>query len=156
MSLIADILLIAGALGAAFYCLVLSRRLSRLSSLEDGVGGAIAGLSEQVAGMNAAIDRAQQEAETASRALADGTARAEAAARRLELLLASLHDLPDPGETALPGGRAAPSPAREPDPVHDGVAHVSATRHDQEAPAQNAVPIFRRRFGAPFAREAAQ
>ena len=55
MTLIADILLIAGALGAAFYCFVLSRRLSRFTSLEDGVGGAIAGLSRQVAEMTEAM-----------------------------------------------------------------------------------------------------
>ena len=41
MDLIADIFLIAGALGAGFYCIVLSRRLSRFTDLENGVGGAV-------------------------------------------------------------------------------------------------------------------
>ena len=48
MELIADILLIAGALGAGLYCIVLSRRLNRFTDLEKGVGGAIAVLSAQV------------------------------------------------------------------------------------------------------------
>ncbi|HBT01357.1 MAG TPA: hypothetical protein DEB47_16175, partial [Citreicella sp.] len=48
MDLIADILLAAGALGAGFYCFVLSRRLTRFTDLEQGVGGAVAVLSAQV------------------------------------------------------------------------------------------------------------
>lgn len=94
MALIADILLIAGALGAAFYCIVLSRRLNQFRSLETGVGGAIAGLSEQVADMTRALDRAKSEAKLSSTSLDESAKRAEEAARRLELLLASLHDLP--------------------------------------------------------------
>ena len=39
MDLIADILLVAGALGAGLYCHVLARRLSRFNDLETGVGG---------------------------------------------------------------------------------------------------------------------
>ena len=42
MELIADILLVAGALGAGLYCHVLARRLSRFNDLENGVGGAVA------------------------------------------------------------------------------------------------------------------
>jgi len=155
MSLIADMLLIAGACGAAFYCLVLSRRLSRLTSLEDGVGGAIAGLSEEVSGMNAAIDRAQREAETASQSLADSTARAEAAARRLELLLASLHDLPEPRRNGAPvpdqpDGRHAASEGTGAATGAAGAATESA------APASLERPTFRRRFAAGAAREAAE
>lgn len=107
MALIADILLIAGALGAAFYCFVLSRRLTRLTNLEDGVGGAISGLSSQVTDMNRALDRAQAEARASAAALEDSTRRAEAAARKLELMIASLHDLPGNGTDAARGARAA-------------------------------------------------
>ena len=42
MQLIADVLLAAGAFGAALYCFVLSRRLKRFATLESGMGGAIA------------------------------------------------------------------------------------------------------------------
>ena len=48
MDLIADILLVAGALGAGFYCFILGRRLNRFNDLENGVGGAVAVLSAQV------------------------------------------------------------------------------------------------------------
>ena len=56
MDLIADIFLIAGALGAGFYCIVLSRRLSRFTDLENGVGGAVAILSQQVDDLTRALD----------------------------------------------------------------------------------------------------
>ena len=42
MTLIADILLAAGAFGAAIYCYVLSGRLKKFTTLETGMGGAIA------------------------------------------------------------------------------------------------------------------
>ena len=48
MLVVADILLVAGALGAGFYCYVLSARLRRFTDLEKGVGGAVAVLSAQV------------------------------------------------------------------------------------------------------------
>ncbi len=106
MTLIADILMIAGALGAAFYCVILSRRLSRLTNMEDGMGGAITVLSTQVGEMTQTLDRAQTAARASSTNLDEATARAEAAARRLELLIASMHDLPE----AKPA--EAPEPAR--------------------------------------------
>lgn len=96
MTLIADIFLAAGALGAAIYCLVLSRRLARFSDLEKGMGGAIAVLSVQVDDMTKALAQAQGTAKSARSDLDVVAARAEAAAQRLELLLASLHDLPTP------------------------------------------------------------
>jgi methyl-accepting chemotaxis protein len=94
MYLIADTLLIAGALGAAFYCIVLSRRLNQLGKLENGVGGAISELSSQVTKLNQALSRAKSEAQESSAALESSAERAEAAARQLELLLASLHEFP--------------------------------------------------------------
>ena len=48
VEMIADVLLVAGALGAGVYCYVLARRLSRFNDLETGVGGAVAVLSAQV------------------------------------------------------------------------------------------------------------
>lgn len=94
MEVIADIFLIAAAVGAAFYCIVLSRRLHRFSKLEGGIGGAIEGLSEQVTSMTTTLDRAEIEARASATSLEESTRRAEAAARRIELLLACLHDLP--------------------------------------------------------------
>jgi len=102
MTLIADIFLAAGALGAAIYCLVLSRRLAKFSDLEKGMGGAIAVLSVQVDDMTKALAQAQGTAKTAQSDLDAVAARAEAAAQRLELLLASMHDLPAPEKHQAP------------------------------------------------------
>ena len=95
MDLIADILLAAGALGAGFYCFVLSRRLSRFTDLENGVGGAVAVLSAQVDDLTRTLDAAQSTAGESSAQLEALTARAEDATKRLELMLAALHDLPE-------------------------------------------------------------
>jgi hypothetical protein len=94
MALIADILLIAGALGAAIYCIVLSRRLKKFNDLETGVGGAVAVMSGQVDDMTKTLTVAQKAAATSTNSLQELTARAEQAAQHLELLVASLHDLP--------------------------------------------------------------
>lgn len=100
MELIADILLIAGALGAAIYCVVLARRLNRFNDLEKGVGGAIAVLSAQVDDMTKTLDAARKTAGESSGTLDELTGRAEGVAQRLELLVASMHDLPAGGREA--------------------------------------------------------
>jgi hypothetical protein len=108
MDMIADILLVAGALGAGFYCFVLARRLSRFNDLENGVGGAVAVLSAQVDDLTRTLAAAQGSAADSSASLTDLTTRAEDAAQKLELLVASLHDLPP--ATPPP----APRPEEEP------------------------------------------
>lgn len=106
MSLIADILLAAGALGAGLYCLVLGRRLNRFNDLEKGVGGAVAVLSAQVDDLNRTLTAAQATAGSSAKTLTDLTARAEDTSRKLELQMASLHDLP--AEPAPTFARRAP------------------------------------------------
>jgi methyl-accepting chemotaxis protein len=96
MELIADILLVAGALGAGFYCFVLARRLARFNDLEGGMGGAVAVLSKQVDEMTQALETARDAAGQSSESLEALTLRAESVAKRLELLVASMHDLPAP------------------------------------------------------------
>lgn len=96
MDLIADILLILSACAAAAYCVVLSKRLRRFTNLEKGVGGAITALSSQVDGMTKTLENAQISAVASAQSLDNLTTRAESAARRLELLVASLHDIPEP------------------------------------------------------------
>jgi hypothetical protein len=96
MDLIADILLMAGTFGAAVYCYVLSTRLKRFTTLESGMGGAIAVLSAQVDDMTVALEKARGAANGSAESLEGLTARGEAVARKLELLVASLHNLPDP------------------------------------------------------------
>ncbi|WP_127113169.1 hypothetical protein [Shimia sediminis] len=95
MELIADILLVAGAIGAAIYCFVLARRLARFNDLESGMGGAVAVLSAQVDDLTKTLEIAQTSAGSSAQTLTDLTNRAEAVAKRLELLVASMHDIPD-------------------------------------------------------------
>ncbi len=94
MELIADMLLVFGALGAGFYCHILARRLSRFNDLENGVGGAVAILSMQVDDLTKTLDAAQAAASTSGVTLENLTDRAEGVAKRLELMVASMHDLP--------------------------------------------------------------
>lgn len=123
MSLIADILLIAGAIGAGIYCMALSRRLNRFNSLEGGMGNAIAVLSSQVDDLTKALEQARTGAHDSSRSLTALTERSETVAQRLELLVASMHDLP--AET--PPEPQAPPPEPESDP------HIPFLRHRWEA-----------------------
>lgn len=102
MMLIADTLLAAGAIGAGLYCLVLSRRLRRFTDLEKGVGGAVAVLSAQVDDLTRTLGKAQATARSSVGQLDAVSTRAEAASQRLELLVASLHDLPQPKAAATP------------------------------------------------------
>lgn len=119
MDLIADILLASGALGAAFYCFVLSRRLSKFNDLENGVGGAVAVLSAQVDDLTKALDRARHGADRETEKLEDLTARAEAAAQQLELMMASMHDLPETAGEAGAARPATPAPQRRTGPPAD-------------------------------------
>jgi hypothetical protein len=109
MALVSDILMSAGAFAAAIYCYVLSGRLKKFQTLEGGMGGAIAVLSAQVDDMTKALEKARGAANGSASSLEGLTHRAEAVATRLELLVASMHDLPQPGELA------ERTPAAEPD-----------------------------------------
>ncbi len=95
MNLISDVILFAATVGAAVYCYVLAARLRRFTTLESGMGGAIAVLSAQVDDMTRALEKAQGVASNSETRLEDLTARADTLARQLELLVASLHDLPE-------------------------------------------------------------
>jgi hypothetical protein len=141
LTLISDILLGVGALGAALYCIVLARRLKRFNNLENGVGGAVAVLSAQVDDMTRTLDRARTAAAQSADTLTALTRRAEASARKLELMMASLHDLPETPR--------APSPAPSPKPPHvdDETAQDAAWKAAANEPVQ---PLFstKRRLGA--------
>ena len=110
MTLISDILLSAGAFGAAIYCLVLSARLKKLTALESGMGGAIAVLSVQVDEMTKALNKAGGAASGSAASLDSLATRAEAAAARIELLLAAMYDLPDPDNPPARGSPASYDP----------------------------------------------
>lgn len=109
MNLIADILMAAGAFGAALYCSVLSTRLKRFSTLESGMGGAIAVLSAQVDDMTTLLESARTTATGSASRLDALTVRAEGVSARLELLVAAMHDLP--GNTAADAEHDAEQPS---------------------------------------------
>lgn len=110
MEFIADILLVAGAIGAAIYCSVLGRRLNRFNDLEEGVGGAVAVLSAQVDDLNRTLAAAQQTASGSAQTLTDLAKRAESISHRLELQMASMHDIPSEPEEQVQKPQAAPAP----------------------------------------------
>ncbi len=110
MDLIADILLAAGAIGAGIYCFILGRRLNRFNDLEKGVGGAVAVLSAQVDDLTKTLEAAQETAAKSAETLTELTTRAEAMSQRLELQMASLHDIPvqQPQPTSQPSSSQQP------------------------------------------------
>lgn len=139
MELIADILLAAGAIGAGLYCFVLGRRLNRFNDLEKGVGGAVAVLSAQVDDLTRTLNAAQQTAAGSAQTLTDLTARAEDISRRLELQMASLHDLPPAAAAPQATVPAQSAPSQEPP--------VAAHPETPPAPKEGA-PLFARRAKA--------
>jgi len=78
VELIADFLLVAGALGAGFFCFILARRLNRFNDLEKGVGGAVALLSAQVDDLATTLVAARASSDGSNTALDELTGRAEA------------------------------------------------------------------------------
>lgn len=112
MQMIADFLLASGAFGAAIYCYVLALRLKKLQTLETGMGGAIAVLSGQVDDMTRVLEKARTAADHQAQSLDALTQRGEEVAARLELLLASMHDLPDAPKSVSP---AVPFATDEPE-----------------------------------------
>ncbi|MEM6826086.1 MAG: hypothetical protein AAF566_13340 [Pseudomonadota bacterium] len=149
MGLIADIFLVAAALGATFYCFVLSRRLNRFTDLEKGVGGAIAALSAQVDDMTRTLKSAQGSASASASSLGALTGRAEDAARRLELLVAAMHDLPpaeaeEASRPKEPEAVAAPAEAGPPQ---------TAKAEDEGLGEYDAIPAFASNRGSRAAAE---
>lgn len=129
MEIIADIAIGSGALLAAAYCMLLSRRLRALTRLDGDVGRAIALLSSQVDQMTKALSNA--EAGTAARAqsLSTQIAAAEQAARRLELLMAA--DRPQPARP-YPGGPSAVAPKAFRKEPEDEFEPIARTRDSDE------------------------
>ena len=140
MNFLSDLLLAAAAIGAGLYCVVLSRRLSALASLEGGMGSAIAMLSAQVDDLARSLKSAQETAGRSGAQLEGQTTRAEAVARKLQLLVASMHDLPEEPQAVAqsvrppspwPTEAAQRGPARPPEPEPEAPprARVLRRRH---------------------------
>lgn len=101
----ADVTLIAATLGAGLFCLILSRRLTRLSRIDNGLGGAIAVLSAQVDDMSKALADTKSGSEGSAARLQELNAEAQTLLEELELMLSACHDL---GEAPAPETESAP------------------------------------------------
>lgn len=95
LQLISDVVLLAAAIFACVYCIVLSKRLKKFSNLESGVGGAVTILSVRVEELTKILEAAQLSAESSAKTLSELVAKAEQSSRKIELQTASLHDLPE-------------------------------------------------------------
>ena len=161
MSYGADILIIFASLGAMAYCMVLSRRLSRLTSFDKGLGGAIAVMSSQVAEMKAALKEVKSGSEGAGTQLTELVFQAREISSELEMMIAACHDF---AEEAI--SVQTPAPDQEA-PRHDeiteqelgldvepedsvtpmfGSRRAAADRDQDATPA--AAPLFGRRKSA--------
>lgn len=139
MTLVADILLAAGAIAAAFYCFILGRRLRRFNDLEKGVGGAVAVLSAQVDDLDKSLASARNSAQISSEALLGLVERAEDVRRQLELQMAALHDI-----VPTPAANSAPPPPAQ--PAAEAASEEVPPQPVQEA--QSAEPMFTRHRSA--------
>lgn len=156
----ADVLLMSASLGAAIYCMILSKRLSRLGSFDKGIGSAIAVLSAQVEEMKAALGEAKAGSQGAGQHLNDLVRQAREISGELEMMIAACHDFAEhaievqcadrTGESAatatnVPSGTARPESIAKPP--------FFGTRRDHGDPASTqpepeaAIPMFRRRAG---------
>ena len=130
MEFFADVLLAAAALSAGLYCFVLARRLKKFNDLEKGVGGAVAVLSSQVDDLCKTLSAAQTASQGSNIALDDLTTRAESVASRLELMMASFHDVPATPEPPAPVVAQAPAATAD---RPNGPMFVRHDRQDKSA-----------------------
>ena len=106
MGLLMDGLLMAASLFAGAYCWVLARRVKDLKDLDKGLGGSIVNLTRQIELARATLDEARNAAKDTRHDLSQLSARAEAAAAQLRLLIATVK----PPEAAA-GPESAPRSA---------------------------------------------
>ncbi|MEM7546938.1 MAG: hypothetical protein AAF367_15525 [Pseudomonadota bacterium] len=86
MELISDGLLILAAVTASLYCLVLSRRLRRLSQMDGGLGQMIGQLSAQVDEMQAALGAMKKTTEASAVSLTKQTREADGTLHDMRLM----------------------------------------------------------------------
>ncbi len=142
MELIADIFLVAGALGAGLYCFILARRLKRFTDLEKGVGGAVSVLSAQADELRKSLDTARQASDHSGDALRELTQKAETVAQRLELMMASMHDV-IPQKEEVPKAERIAEPHVEPDAPEEpqeAVGEADELENDNEPPIEPGAP----------------
>lgn len=117
LPILSDFLLFTAALGAAAYCMILSRRLAKLNSVDKGLGGAIAVLSAQVDDLTNALEEARSGSEATAERLASLMSEAETMANNIEEMLAVSHDFSPPekapAEEAVEASEPSDAPAED-------------------------------------------
>ena len=124
MSLIADGILILTCLTTAVYCYILSRRLTRLSNTDEGIG-------QQIAQLNGALEEthgAVKEIRTNSKAASEKLAREVAAARKTAKQLSRL--LAESQKQVHRSYQAEPAPAMSPEAPKAKVPEVAPEKND--------------------------
>ena len=134
MSLIADGLLIATCLTAALYCFILSRRLKKLTSTEDGIGQQILQLNGALEETRTAVKDIRGTAKAASDRLSREVQNARRSAQELQRLTEAAQQILDTSRETTP----APAPkVYEPEPeVHTAtdLSEVEIFDEDEEDP----------------------
>lgn len=137
MSLITDGLMIATALTACVYCLVLSRRLRRLTDSELGIG-------QQIAALNAALADTQSALAETRAGLEDQKSSAKAATERLgrEVWLAkqTIGELEEAGRAAAETLNRALEAAPRPEPYDPDADPFGEFGTEDRAPLSSAAP----------------
>jgi hypothetical protein len=154
LSFSADLLMVAASLGAAVYCLILSRRLSRLTSFDKGIGGAIAVMSQQVDEMKSALSEARSGTDGAGHHLQSLVGQAREISGELEMMIAACHDFAE--EAMVVQGAA--SAGSESKPQGTQVARTPAPLAEVEStsePEVTATPVFGSRRAPVVAEKAA-
>lgn len=141
MSYGADILVIFASLGAMAYCMVLSRRLSRLTSFDKGLGGAIAVMSSQVDEMKAALKEVKSGSDGAGTQLSDLVFQAKEISSELEMMIAACHDFAEEAITVQT------LKADENDALSDEITEDELGL--SESPEDSVTPIFGTRRANP-------
>lgn len=149
MSFGADILVILASLGAMTYCFILSRRLSRLTSFDKGLGGAIAVMSSQVDEMKAALKEAKSGTDGAGTQLSDLVHQAREISSELEMMIAACHDFAEEAisvQSDMDEGQEPSAPSSDDGAkVPEGVAPIFGSRRAAPEPEPVAEPLFGRR-----------
>ncbi len=144
LSYAADVLLIIATLGAGIFCLILSRRLTRLSRIDNGLGGAIAVLSAQVDDMSKALAETKTGSEGSAQRLEALNTEAKTLLEELELVMAACHDVGQDSainNTNDPEWPAPDAPDSQ-DELAEPVAVFGSRRHQVEESSQQPIPLF--------------
>lgn len=144
MSYGADILVTLASLGAMAYCMILSRRLSRLTSFDKGLGGAIAVMSSQVDEMKAALHEAKNGSDGAGHQLGDLVHQAREISSELEMMIAACHDF---AEEAI-AVQTSPEKVTNIDEPEVSNAEVDAVSDPDADAGETVTPVFGSRRAA--------